>query len=105
MKKVSRNVRRSAKRRNNNPILGIGITILLTIIMIFVFSNNVNGNKYLETKNIVVSSNDTLWTIAKNICDKNESCQLYSVIKDIKDLNDIKDSVIYEGQVLKVFKY
>ena len=94
------------RKRNDSKkgILNVAV-ILLFILFIFIISSNVNAKKYYDTRNIVVSENDTLWSIAEKISKKNDDLSIYTVINDIKNINGIDDSMIYAGQTLKIYKY
>ena len=94
------------RKRNDSKkgIFNVAI-ILLFILFIFIISSNVNAKKYYDTRNIVVSENDTLWSIAEKISKKNDDLSIYTVINDIKNINGIDDSMIYAGQTLKIYKY
>ncbi len=50
----------------------------------------------------IVKGNDTLWTIAGQICDKNDDLYIRKVIVDIKEMNKLEDSIIYIGQTIKL---
>lgn len=94
------------RKRNDSKkgIFNVAI-ILLFILFIFIISSNVSAKKYYEIKNIVVSQNDTLWSIADKISKKNENLSIYTIVNDIKCINGLEDSIIYEGQILKIYKY
>ena len=102
MKKVSNKlIKRS--RRSSRGIINMALFIIIVIILFSIFST-VNANKYYTTKKIVVCEGETLWTIASNICDKNDDLDIYSVIRDIKKLNNMTDSRIYAGDTLLIFE-
>lgn len=82
---------------------------ILLLVMIFITISiffNVNlGKDQLTTKTIMVDSGTTLWNIANNVCKKNENLNIQNVVLHIKKLNNLQDSMIYEGQELLVYNY
>ena len=58
--------------------------------------------KVLISYEYIVKGNDTLWTIAGQICDKNDDLYIRKVIVDIKEMNKLEDSIIYIGQTIKL---
>lgn len=80
--------------------------ILMMLVICNVISNYTFGNKHIETKSITVASNDTLWKIAEDVC--NESSQglnVQNIVIEIKNINNLKSSNIYLGQVLEIPVY
>ncbi|MEA1974409.1 MAG: LysM peptidoglycan-binding domain-containing protein [Bacillota bacterium] len=79
--------------------------ILLTIVFILLFSLLTNTYKsfamneveYIEVK---IKSGDTIWNIAKEYRQENQDIRelVYIIIK----VNNIKNSIIYEGQKIKI---
>ena len=60
-------------------------------------------NKHIDTRSIVVSSNDTLWNIAKDICNNSsEDLNVQNIVIEIKNINELKSSEIYLGQTLEI---
>ena len=100
------------KRRNKRKLKIISkkkfifnIFILLVIFIgISFFTSKSFGKREIHTYNYTVAREDTLWNISKIVCknsnDKNLNIQ--SVVKDIKYRNNLKESSIYEGQVLQI---
>lgn len=77
--------------------------ILMMIILINIVSNYTFGNKHIETKNITVTSNDTLWQIAEDVCNESsEELNVQNIVIEIKNINNLKSSNIYSGQVLEI---
>lgn len=99
MKNINRN-----KRKNTCSIIVVPIILILIFISISVFSN-VSAVKYYETRKIVVEENDTLWDIASSICKDNPNLSIYSVINDIKKINNMNSSLVYVGQILEIYIY
>ena len=77
--------------------------ILFILVLIFLFktviSYQLEKTEY-QTYNYTVNANDTLWNIASNICSKNRDIYIRKVITDIKEINNMSESVIYEGQTI-----
>lgn len=83
------------KRVVINNIIILAIFILSGIVMSYSF-----GKRQLQGETITVSSGDTLWKLASSICRNNDDLVIQNVIKDIKELNAMSDSNIYEAQEL-----
>lgn len=78
----------------------ISITILIALI-ITLFSNCLAGKK-VETEDLVVSTGDTLWSIA---CEyKKDGQDVREYIYELRKLNNLENCTIYPGQVLKIIK-
>ncbi|NLK86867.1 MAG: LysM peptidoglycan-binding domain-containing protein [Clostridiaceae bacterium] len=73
------------------------LTVLTTIILL---STVVNGSdSYNEYETITVKRGDTLWDLAEEYSD---STDIRAYIRKIKKINDMSDSSIYEGDLLKL---
>lgn len=80
----------------------ICIILMFIIIMNFI-SNFTFGNKHIDTKSITVESNDTLWKIAEDVCDNSsEELNVQNIVIEIKNINNLKSSNIYSGQILEI---
>lgn len=77
------------------------VALIVAILLLFkaAISYQIAKTEY-STYDYLVVSNDTLWTIAGEICDEDKNIR--NVIIDIKEINDIKDSTIYVGQTIKL---
>lgn len=77
------------------------VALIVAILLLFkaTISYQIAKTEY-STYDYLVVSNDTLWTIAGEICDEDKNIR--NVIIDIKEINDIKDSTIYVGQTIKL---
>lgn len=82
----------------------VNISIILMMFVLFNFvSNYIFGDKHVETTSFVVGNNDTLWDIAKNVCNNStEDINIQNVVIEIKNLNNLKSSNIYLGQELQI---
>lgn len=77
--------------------------ILFILVLIFLFKTVISyqlAKTEYQTYNYTVNANDTLWNIASNICSKNKDIYIRKVITDIKEINNMSESVIYEGQTI-----
>lgn len=93
-------------RKNNTKRIFQNIVILLIIfVAISMFLNVSLGSQKLTTKTLVVDSGTTLWNIANKISEGNPNLNVQNVIIQIKKLNNLQSSIIYEGQELLVYEY
>lgn len=69
----------------------------LFVIFTFVFTTSVHGFKEKTYETITVRRGDTLWDIAVRY---NKSRDVRKYIYEIKKLNSLSDSIIYEGDKL-----
>ena len=77
--------------------------IVMMLIVCNIISNYTFGNKRIETKSITVANNETLWKIAEDVCsESSEKLNLQNVVIEIKNINNLKSSNIYSGQVLEI---
>ena len=78
----------------------LAIMILIALI-ITLFSNCLAGKK-VETEDLVVSTGDTLWSIA---CEyKKDGQDVREYIYELRKLNNLENCTIYPGQELKIIK-
>ena len=77
----------------------ISMTILFTIISFLcsLLTNKVFSYTVPEDEKIVVSKGDTLWSIASEL-----NGDIRENIYEIKKINNLKTSYIYEGQELQL---
>lgn len=104
MKKVVRNRNNKGKKLIKRLIFN---TVLLFIVLSIcgIFLNYNLANKEIKTSEIVISKEDTIWSLAKGICNKRNDLNIQNVIIEIKEINNLKTSDIYEGQVLNIPVY
>lgn len=79
------------------------IIILFVTILIFVFfTTKVFAKDFKNTTSYTVEYNDTLWNIAKYICNNssNKNRNIQKTVCEIKKLNNMTSSNIFEGQEL-----
>ena len=83
-------------------VLIIGITILIT----FLATKSIYSYEKLKTKTIYTNKGDTLWNIA---LDEKENNKYYKdknireIVYDIKQINNMQDSIILPGETLKIY--
>ncbi|MDD2627324.1 MAG: LysM peptidoglycan-binding domain-containing protein [Clostridia bacterium] len=91
------------KYKVNGNRLMFNIIFLLAVLFLFnILTSQIFGKYNQETKEIIVSSRDTLWGISNNICKKDSSLNVQQVVHDIKKVNNLSSSNIIEGQILQV---
>ena len=81
----------------------IFIVVFLSILGIILLSNQTLSHGKVKTKTISVSNGETLWTIAGRELEENnfyENKSIREVIYNIKSVNNLENSYIYEGQEL-----
>ena len=83
-------------------MMNICIILMFIIVMNFI-SNFTFGNKHIDTKSVIVASNDTLWKIAEGVCNNSsEELNVQNIVIEIKNINNLKSSNIYSGQILEI---
>lgn len=76
------------------------ICIVSTLLLaITVFATNHKPKTQVSYKTVVIEEGDTLWEYAKKYYPDRE---IRSAIYELKKINNLKDSTIYEGQTIKV---
>lgn len=81
------------------------IRSMAIIIFLLIALSNISVAKSNEEAEIIsytVSNGETLWSIAEEYKAENEDPRQY--IYDIKKLNNMDNSNIYEGQILQIIK-
>lgn len=78
------------------------VTILIFLLIVLFNISVAKLNKEAEIILYTVSKGETLWSIAEEYKAENEDPRQY--IYDIKKLNNMDNSNIYEGQILKIIK-
>lgn len=92
MKKINKTM------RNNIIILSIAICLLNLLF------TNIFASKDLDTKEYVVMRGETLWSIAEGLYSE-ENLDIQRIVYDIKDVNNMTESIVYEGQTINVPVY
>ena len=76
-------------------------------ILIMFVTFNILITKYvakteLKSKEYIVKSGDTIWSIATDLAEQNSKKYIKSIVNDIKKLNLLDDVIIYEGQEILI---
>lgn len=76
---------------------------IIVFLLITLFSTSIaKTNIEAETISYIVCKGDTLWTIAKEY--KADDKDIRQYIYEIKKINNMTNSNIYEGQILRIVK-
>ena len=75
------------------------LTCFISISSIILLVTNVNGYKENTYFEFQVKKGDTLWDIAKQ---NRKSGDIRFLIYEIESINNLKDSTIYPGMILKI---
>lgn len=79
--------------------------ILFILVIIIIFKALVTyqlAKTEFQTYDYTVTSGDTLWNIAADICEDNNDLYIKNVISDIKSINNLENPIIYVGQTIKL---
>jgi hypothetical protein len=80
-------------------ILLIALVVVSVLVLNYAFQPTMDGIEWQETT-YRVQSGDSLWAIAGEYCP--DGVDRREWIDEIRALNDLPDSIIYEGQKLTV---
>ena len=95
---------KNVKRKSNRFL--VNIVFIFILLCIYGIGTNFDfGKKAPITNEIIVSQNDTIWNIANDICKEHKDLNIQNIIIEIKELNNLKSSDIYLGQVLNIPVY
>lgn len=78
---------------------------IITILSLFWANYSLSHTENIKTKTIYASSGDTLWSIAQTEQKKNkyyENKNIKEIIEDIKSVNNLQTSNIYNCQELLI---
>jgi LysM repeat protein len=75
---------------------------ILVFLVVAIFNISIATSNKTKTISYIVSKGDTLWTIAGEYKADNKDIRQY--IYELKQLNNMTNSNIYEGQELKIIK-
>lgn len=95
---MKKNNKRIKTMRNNIIIL------FIAIFMLHLLFTNIFANKDLDTKEYVVMRGETLWSIAEGLYSE-ENSDIQKIVYDIKDVNNMTESIVYEGQTISIPVY
>lgn len=95
MKKVNKIYKRK------NIVLNI-LMLLLVLWICNIFINFNLAKNDVKTSEIVIESDDTIWSLAKQVCNNRNDLNIQNVIIEIKEINNLTSSDIYAGQVINL---
>lgn len=76
-------------------------TTIAILLLIGLFNISVaKSNKEVETIDYTISRGQTLWSIAREYTPDNKDIR--ETIHEIRELNNLTDATIYEGQTIKI---
>lgn len=80
------------------------ITLIFIIIISFICLSQIFNKEEIETTQIqyTVSKGETLWDIAKEF--KQDGQDIREYIYEVKKINNMTSSMIYEGQTITIIK-
>lgn len=93
------------KLRNKRRFTVAIVILSLIILFIILFSSQTFSQGKYEMKTIYISNGDTLWDIASVEQKYNkyyEDKKIKEIIQDIKYINNLENSYIYEGQQIEI---
>lgn len=102
MMKKNKVIKINLKKFIRALVIVIGITILIT----FLATKSIYSYEKLKTKTIYTNKGDTLWSIAFNEKKNNnyyKDKNIREIVYDIKQINDMQDSIILPGEALKIY--
>lgn len=99
MKKVNKRVNKKSTRKN----MILNILILLCVLYICSIFINFNlAKKDIKTSEVIVENDDTIWSLAKQVCSGRNDLNIQNIIIEIKEINNLTSSDIYVGQVISL---
>lgn len=93
------------KIKNKKKFITSTTILIFIVIFTILLSSKAFSHGEYATKTIYISSGDTLWTIAsiEQECNKYyENKNIKEIVEDIKYMNSLEDSYIYEGQKIEI---
>lgn len=87
---------------------GVFILFVFIFVISFFIGKKIYSHDEVKNKDIYITKDETLWSVASYEQENNEFYKDKSidyVMNDIKELNNMDLSMIYEGQTLKVNTY
>lgn len=82
----------------------IGV-ILMIVLFISIFNTKSLSRTEIDYMEFTVSSNDTLWKIANIVKENNinyNNKDVREIIFEIKQINNLKDSNLYNNQIITI---
>lgn len=83
----------------------ISFIIMMIIIItttVIIFANNSKEYNMVDTKSVVVSNGQSIWTIAESNNLIPEGMDIREYIHNIRELNNLGTSLIYPGQIIEL---
>ncbi|MDD4495474.1 MAG: LysM peptidoglycan-binding domain-containing protein [Eubacteriales bacterium] len=77
------------------------VSLFIVIGVVIIAASNVYSERPEAFETVNVKEGDTLWTIAES-CESN--MEIRRLVRKIKEVNNLEDSMIYVGTELKVPK-
>lgn len=93
---------------NKSKFIKTTSILALIICLIIIFSKTTYSKVEIEYKESYIYKGDTLWTIAKNEIENNkyfENKDIREVVNELKTINNLSTSSLYEGNKLKIPQY
>ena len=103
-------IRRQREMKKNLLILIMTVCLVVTCsISLNAFRSNAKDDStettYKYYKSVIVSNNDTLWTIAEKYMDDEHYDSINDYIQEVKSMNTLEDDVIHYGEYLVIPYY
>lgn len=76
------------------------VAAMLAVAVSLLLMTSVQADQPVQTVEYAVASGDTLWSIAQDLTGAGEDVRV--AVSTIRDLNDLTDSTIHPGQVLRL---
>lgn len=93
---------------NKSKFIKTTSILALIICLIIIFSKTTYSKVEIKYKESYIYKGDTLWTIAKNEIENNkyfENKDIREVVNELKTINNLSTSSLYEGDKLKIPQY
>lgn len=110
-RRIRRNrIRRQREMKKNFLIFVMTVCLIVTCSVAWnAFSSNAKDDateaSYKYYKSIVISNNDTLWTIAEEYMDAEHYASINDYINEVKAMNSLTDDAIQYGEHLIIPYY
>lgn len=87
-------------RKRFFSFLTLSLLILMVLVTFIVSTHGASGQEEIYYNEYRVGKGDTLWKISNYYSDANVDIRQF--IHEIKKINDMKTSAIYEGDIIKI---
>lgn len=107
---IKNRIRRQREIKKNILILIMTVCLIITCsVSLSGFRSNAKDDTteaaYKYYKSIVISNDDTLWTIAQKYMDEEHYDSINDYIREVKSMNSLMDDVIHYGDYLIIPYY